>query len=160
MKNKPNFLKNISWIWITIWFLILVVAYSIFNNRLHEKNNIPQLCAGRICFTVELARTQAEQEQWLMYRESMSDNHGMLFVFPKSDLQNFWMKDTLIPLDMVWIDEQFRVVRIMTAQPCIADPCAVYRPEIWAKYVLEINAGIADKYKIVEWSMIRFKNIK
>ena len=60
------------------------------------------------------------------------------------------MKDTLIPLDMIWIDKQFKVVRIMTAQPCIADSCPIYQPGIAAKYVLEINAEMAEKHGIQE----------
>ena len=70
------------------------------------------------------------------------------------------MKNTLIPLDMIRLDEIHKVVRILTAQPCIADPCEAYKPEIGAKYVLEINAGIAAKYNIVEWSVMEFRNIK
>jgi len=99
---------------------------------------------------VELARTPAEQEQGLMYRESMEEKNGMLFVFSKSDIYNFWMKNTLIPLDMIWIDDQFKVVKIMTAQPCVSDPCMVYNPEKLATYILEINAGMAEKHRITE----------
>lgn len=95
-----------------------------------------------------------------MYRENMSERHGMLFMFPKSDFHNFWMKNTLIPLDMIWIDEKFKIVRILTAQPCIADPCIVYKPETFAKYVLELNAGITAKYGITEGTIFTMKNIQ
>ena len=64
-----------------------------------------------------------------MNRTIMAENQGMLFIFPKADLYNFRMKNTLIPLDMLRIDDTLNVVKIMTAQPCIADPCEVYRPE-------------------------------
>jgi uncharacterized membrane protein (UPF0127 family) len=74
----------------------------------------------------------------------------MLFVFETSDIYNFWMKNTLIPLDILRIDKRLRVVRILTAQPCKENPCTIYTPEIPAKYVLEINAGLANKYSIVE----------
>ena len=85
-----------------------------------------------------------------MNRTAMAENSGMIFIFPKSDLYNFWMKDTRIPLDILRIDEKYTVVRILTAQPCIADPCMVYRPEKIGLYVLEINAGIATKWGIQE----------
>ena len=125
-----------------IYYLIVSIDY--------RTNTSPQVCNGKKCFTVELARTQVEQEQGLMNRTSMGENSGMIFIFPQSNMYNFRMKNTLIPLDMLRIDDTNKVVRILTAQPCIADPCTLYRPETFAKYVLEINAGIAEKYKIHE----------
>ncbi|MFA6255997.1 MAG: DUF192 domain-containing protein [Candidatus Absconditabacterales bacterium] len=157
MKNN---IKKKYWIGIGICFLILIVFYSIAANYLHDKNAVPQLCSEKKCFTVELARTSAETQQGLMYRESMAEDHGMLFIFSKSDFYDFRMKNTLIPLDMIWIDNQFKVVRILTVQPCKVDPCEVYRPEVFANYVVELNAGIAAKYGIVEGSLIKFQNIK
>ena len=65
-----------------------------------------------------------------MNRTGMDEKKGMLFLFPKSDIYAFRMKNTLIPLDMVRIDDQNRVVYVVTAQPCTTDPCAVYKPEI------------------------------
>jgi len=75
-----------------------------------------------------------------MYRESLPEKKGMLFVFPTSDIHDFWMKNTIIPLDMIWIDNQFKVVHIANAQPCTEDPCKIYAPRTLAKYVLEINS--------------------
>ena len=120
-------------------------------NRNHDDVDYkPRVCGGDRCFMVELARTQAEQEKGLMYRSSMEEQSGMLFIFPKSDFYDFRMKNTLIPLDMLRIDDQLNVVKIITAQPCTADPCPVYKPEIFANYVLEINAGMAAKHGIQE----------
>jgi hypothetical protein len=140
MKNKPNFFKAISWTWIVIGFLFLGIVYYMVSNYLHEKNTTPAVCSDKKCFTVEIARTPAEQQKGLMNRQDMEENKGMLFVFPKTDLYNFWMKNTLIPLDMVWLDDSFTVVRILTAQPCTQNPCMTYQPQVSAKYVLEINA--------------------
>lgn len=99
-------------------------------NPFHDRKVLSQVCSQGKCFTVEIADTSAKRENGLMDRTFMSGDYGMLFIFPSSNLYNFRMKDTFIPLDMVWIDEQFRVVRILTAQPCTADPCTVYKPEI------------------------------
>jgi hypothetical protein len=75
-----------------------------------------------------------------MYRESLAENNGMLFIFPTpADSHYFWMKNTIIPLDMIWIDDQFKVVRVLTATPCTADPCSIYNPDAVSTYVLEIN---------------------
>lgn len=84
----------------------------------------------------------------------------MLFIFPKSDIYDFRMKNTLIPLDMLRIDDQFNVAKILTAQPCTADPCPIYHPEAAAIYVLEINAGMAAKHGIQEGTKMRFINIQ
>ena len=135
---------------IAICLLLLGAISYIIIDRIHEKNTVPQVCNEKICFTVELARTLDEQHLGLMHRPSLAEKSGMLFIFPNVDLHDFWMKNTLIPLDMIWIDDQFKVVRVLTAQPCKADPCEIYRPEIFSKYVLEINGGIAAKYGITE----------
>ena len=146
-----NFLKqSANWIWIAICLLLLVLLYYIITNYLHEKNSVPQVCSKKTCFTVELARTPDEQQQGLMYRENMAENNGMLFVFDRADFHNFRMKNTLIPLDMLRIDNQLNVVKILTAQSCTAEPCLVYKPEVSANYVLEINAGMAEKYGLQE----------
>jgi len=85
-----------------------------------------------------------------MYRESMEENDGMLFIFDQSAVHRFRMKNTLIPLDMVRIDEQLNVLSVITAQPCTTDPCPLYTPNVPVRYVLEINAGMAQKHEIIE----------
>lgn len=158
MKNKWK--DIIFWISITIGIIFIIFLYYFVNNFLQTRNTIPEVCSDKKCFNVEIADTPAEREEWLMYREAMSDTHGMLFIFPHPDFQNFRMKNTLIPLDIIRIDNQFKVVRILPAQPCKEDPCGVYKPEVFASYVLEINAGMAQEYGISEWSSLVFKNIK
>lgn len=97
-------------------------------------------------FTIEIAATPAEQAHGLMDRASMPRDHGMLFVFPDSAPRTFWMKNTLIPLDMVFFNAARRVVAIQAdAQPCRADPCRVYPSNVPARYVLELNAGTAQR---------------
>lgn len=161
MKNKRNYIKqSISWSWVMIWLLVLVILYYLMNNYIRERNLIPKVCIENKCFTVEIARTSEEQQKGLMNRETMDLNQGMVFVFSKSDIHNFWMKNTLIPLDMIWVDDQNQVVRVVTAQPCTQDPCKIYKPATLAKYVIEINAWVAEKYEIREWSMVTFRNIE
>lgn len=161
MKNKRNsFKQSISWTWVMIWLLILMILYYFINISIHDKNTTSKVCIEKKCFTVEIARTSAEQQQGLMNREAMESNQGMIFIFPQADIHNFWMKNTLIPLDMIRVDDTFKVVRVLTAQPCTQDPCKVYKPEALAKYVIEINAWIAAKYGIGEWSVVKFRNIE
>ncbi|HKT43034.1 MAG TPA: DUF192 domain-containing protein [Rhodanobacteraceae bacterium] len=97
-------------------------------------------------FSVELATTPAEQEHGLMDRTAMPADHGMLFVFPDSQPRTFWMKNTLIPLDMLFFDASHHLVAIQAnAQPCKVDPCQLYPSGTPARYVLELNAGTAAK---------------
>jgi len=105
-----------------------------------------EVCLRDTCYTVELAIKQEEQSKGLMYRESMPADHGMLFVFPVAMRQSFWMKNTKIPLDMIWLDYSRRIVYMeKAAQPCTADPCRQYTPSAQALYVLELNAGETEK---------------
>ena len=95
-------------------------------------------------FTVEVARTQEKQALGLMFRDSMPKDHGMLFVFPAEGMRSFWMKNTRIPLDIFYFDEQLKLVSVAeNAQPCRTRHCAPYPSEGPAKYVLELNAGLA-----------------
>ncbi|HEU0276804.1 MAG TPA: DUF192 domain-containing protein [Rhodanobacteraceae bacterium] len=97
-------------------------------------------------FTIEVATTPAEQTHGLMDRTSMPPNHGMLFVFADTEPRTFWMKNTLIPLDMVFFNGERRVVAIQAdAKPCRADPCRLYPSTVPARYVLELNAGTAHR---------------
>jgi uncharacterized membrane protein (UPF0127 family) len=79
-------------------------------------------------------------------RQSLPDDRGMLFVFPESGLHAFWMKDMLIPIDIIWISAEGQVVDVQTAQPepGVADPqLKRYNPSGPARYVLEVRAGLA-----------------
>ena len=106
------------------------------------QNSTNAVCINGHCFYVELARTQAEIERGLMGRKELDKNKGMLFVFDKEGIFPFWMKNTLIPLDIIWADSQGKVVYIKeNAQPCKTLICPSEVPAAMAKYVLEISAG-------------------
>ena len=96
-------------------------------------------------FTVEIADTPQTWEHGLMERASLAPNAGMLFVFPDVAPRTFWMMNTLIPLDMLFIDANHRVINIQeNALPCAAPRrCPTYHSTAPAKYVLEIPGGRA-----------------
>jgi len=107
------------------------------------------VCFSAGCFSVEVADTPEQWERGLMDRESLAQGIGMLFDFGKEGEYAFWMKDTLIPLDMIWIASDGTVVFIAEdVQPCEAVPC----PSVWpgrnASYVLEVNAGMVSRLGI------------
>lgn len=111
----------------------------------------------RWCFIVEVAKTEKERQKWLMDRKNLKKNRWMVFVFDEEKNYSFWMKDTLISLDIIRIDSQGKVVDIQTATPCSATLCQTYIPQGNAKYVLEINAWIAEKKWIKIWDTLTFK---
>lgn len=97
----------------------------------------------RYNFTIELALTPSEQQRGLMFREDMPEMHGMLFVFGSEHVRSFWMKDTLIPLDIIFIEKTGRIQHIHSmAQPLDESLISSGKPSY---AVLEINGGMADK---------------
>jgi uncharacterized membrane protein (UPF0127 family) len=95
-------------------------------------------------FSVELAETREKQALGLMFRDSLPADHGMLFIFPVESMQSFWMKNTRIPLDIFYFDEELRLVNVAeNARPCRTPRCPGYPSTGPAKYVLELNAGKA-----------------
>ena len=109
---------------------------------------------------VEIAADDASREHGLMDRTSMPADHGMLFVFPAAAVQTFWMKDTLIPLDMVFFDARRKTVTVLDdVPPCKADPCPIYPSTEPARYVLELNAGVAAKLGVRNGDVATFINV-
>lgn len=94
-------------------------------------------------FRVEVADSLSEQARGLMYRRSLPEDRGMLFVFGREDWRSFHMMNTLIPLDIMFFDAEGRLLNVHTAQPCRTDPCQSYPSVAPARYVLELNAGKA-----------------
>lgn len=103
--------------------------------------NFLKVQVGEQSWQVEIADDDRSRHRGLMFREILEDNKGMLFVFDESRRHSFWMKNTLIPLDIIWISEDKKVTDIQTLQPCKTEICESYQPETNAKYVLEVGAG-------------------
>jgi hypothetical protein len=94
----------------------------------------------------EIADTPARVARGLMFRREVPEGEGMIFVFPGRDLHVFWMKNTLVPLDMIWLDDDGAVVHVeASVPPCRADPCPSYGPPRLSRYVLEVRAGTAAR---------------
>ena len=111
-------------------------------------------------YRLELALTPEDQAQGLMFRESLPADTGMLFVFPADEPHHFWMKNTMIPLDMIWMDASGRVLFVSAnTPPCKADPCPTFGPDGPARQVLEIAGGMAAKEKVTAGATLKLQDV-
>jgi len=107
-----------------------------------------------ITIIIEVADTYEEIGRGMMYRNRLENNQGMLFIFEVEEEQSFWMKNTRIPLDIIFINGKFQIVHIAKHTiPYSKDPIPSMHP---AKYVLEVNAGFCDNNSIAGDDYVRF----
>jgi len=109
----------------------------------------------------EVADTPQKRATGLMYRDHLEKDRGMMFFFDQAQEWTFWMKNTKISLDLIWMDEKKRVIHIERSVPICTrtdDSCPQYRPNNDAMYVLEIAAGTVDGLKIEKGSKLQFPN--
>ncbi len=103
---------------------------------------------------MELATNEEEHARGLMYRKQMDENKGMLFLFQNEDWRSFWMHNTLIPLDIIYVNAKREVVSICKNTNTLDDTSLP--SEAPAMYVIEINAGLCDKYGIDKGTVVNF----
>ncbi|MFC6488954.1 DUF192 domain-containing protein [Nitratireductor sp. GCM10026969] len=108
----------------------------------HPEPLLAETAAGERSFTIEIADTAEKRARGLMFRRSMGDDHGMLFVFEESRNRSFWMKDTPMPLDLLFVGEDGSVRAIERGEPLSTDGIA---PDARAQFVLELKAGTAQR---------------
>ena len=124
----------------------------------------PQNAGPRVVFPdgfvvhVELAADDENRAQGLMYRDHLRPGTGMLFLFPEEGEYPFWMKNTRIVLDMIWIDSNKRIAHIAhDVQPCQVEDCPSYPPNARARYVLEVSGGVARAHGLKTGDILRFE---
>lgn len=175
--KKSNSLSYVIWT-----LVILIIAYFIFNNMSNKDdnkytvksteeqlNNVkePQFVKqGELEFLkkdnksviskidIEVADNEAKTMQGLMYRKSMDENRGMIFVFPVAEEHSFWMKNTLMSLDIIFIDTAKKIIKIhKNTTPLSTKSLPSGGPTL---YVVEVNAGYTEKFGITEGDYINF----
>ena len=125
------------------------------NNSGNE--SLSKVCFGAKCFYVELAVTSEERARGLMFREHLDPDKGMLFIYQDEGVHYFWMKNTLIPLDMVWINGNREVISVSKdVQPCQTSQCPSIGPGQKVQYVLELNGGTSDEIGLAIGDKITF----
>jgi hypothetical protein len=111
-----------------------------------------------ITIDIEIADNDYERTRGLMYRHSLPDNGGMLFIFEKSGPLSFWMRNTYIPLDIIFADEKKRIVTIQEKTEPLSYNAILSKKQ--AKYVVEVNAGFSDKHRVSVGDMIAFERVR
>lgn len=105
--------------------------------------------------TVQVADTQRKIEKGLMFVEKLPENEGMLFVFSRKIYGGFWMKNTLIPLSIAFLDSDGEILKILGMEPCKGNKCPIYDPKLSYHYAIEVNLGWFKKNQIKEGDYVK-----
>ena len=144
-----------------IFCFILVVMFYLFVERYafsQEESDLTtkKVCINNICIEAEVVISRESVGKGLMFRNSLPEKQGMLFIFGKEDRHSFWMKNMIFPLDMIWIDSHKKIVAIsQDVEPC-SDSCVDIVPLAKSKYVLEVNSGFTKKNNINIGDQVEF----
>ena len=142
---------------IILSILLIILLLSIYFVSKNKKTEIffPK---QNIKIEAQLAQTVLQQTKGLMNVKNLPENQGMLFVFLDESRKSFWMKNTYIPLDLIFISRDKKIVEIKeNFEPCQQKNCPSYTSQKKAKYVLEVNGGFCQKHQIKEGDEVRFE---
>lgn len=146
-----NFLKENYLFLFALAICVLALYFYAFSFKSDK------VCLNGNCFFVEKAVSDAQREKGLMFRDFLPVNKGMLFVFDKEDYYSMWMKNMKIPLDIIFVDKDLKIIYIArNVQPCLNGYCPSIGASEKSMYVLEINAGLAEKEKIEKGQKVEF----
>ena len=129
---------------LSVFLAVVVVWLSALEAAAFERSNLTvETSSGTHAFSIEIAQTSAEQAQGLMFRRTLADDHGMLFIYPDPRRVSFWMQNTFVSLDIIFIDSDGRVLRVEKAtEPLSTRSIRSGGPVIG---VLEVVAGTAER---------------
>lgn len=118
----------------------------------------PWVELGNQRYAIEIADDDAERARGLMFRDALPTGHGMLFIHDAEEPQAYWMKNTKIPLDILYFDDERKLVaQQRNVPPCsLGDGCPSYPSDAPARYVLELNAGEAARLQLKDGAELRF----
>ena len=135
----------------TVFLSVLALAGC--DKSTTQQSNLPtvQIPIGQKTYVLEIAAKNDDRNTGLMRRDSMPDDHGMIFIFKDAEPRSFWMKNTRIPLDILYLDAAGKVVSIHRMEPYVERGTRSKAP---AKYAIELNAGQAQAAKINEGDTI------
>ncbi|MGD1005652.1 MAG: DUF192 domain-containing protein [Ignavibacteriaceae bacterium] len=152
--------RKIYLIILAVILVIIIAVFFIFQEFINKGEKDPEYMFrkdGILTFydstnviktksEIQIADNEFEEELGLMYRKQMDENKGMLFVFPKPIIQTFWMRNTFIPLDMIFVNPDKIIVTIQKNTKILSD--STYSSTAPAQYVIEVDAGFCDRHNI------------
>lgn len=141
-----------KWVGLSVILVVCVAGFYIYSEK---KSNIISATLHNEKLQLAVADTTALQTQGLSGQKNLAENAGMIFVFRNSGMHQFWMKDMLFPLDIIWFDERHKIVSIKENVSPESYPEA-FGPLLQSKYVLEVNAGYVKKHNIKIGDVINF----
>ena len=144
---------------ILFWIFVVAIAIVLWNllGSLPQNEILIYFSKQELRIYAEVADSDTEREKGLMERSFLEQDRGMFFIFDVEAPQSFWMKNTKIPLDIIFISGEKKVVDIKEGfQPCRSDICEIYTSRVPAKYALEINAGLSQKHGVLIGDMLNF----
>ncbi len=141
---------------VLIVFFAGIIIYQQYQKIINKNQVVVYTGVGQIKINVEYAKTPEEFKKGLMNRPKLSKNSGMLFVFPDEKIREFWMKDTLIPLEIMFVDTKGRISEITAMEPCAPDvsTCPIYTSKLPARFAIEVNAGFPERARIIEGDIL------
>jgi len=135
----------------------LLFLQNLCTAQTQGKRFIKMFLPDGYAITAELAVTDEERQLGLMHRKKINPDQGMLLVFERENFYSIWMKNMKIPLDILWLDREKRIVHIeRDVPPCKEDPCPTYTSRFPAIYVLELKAGSVKEHKLKMYDRIDF----
>jgi len=147
MKNKLFYLIITVIVILSFWLIIGERVNNKSDRKSVDYSPFIKLKINKQTFLVKIAKTETEREQGLSNQKTLPGNEGLLFAFDKPGNYLFWMKDMNFPIDIIWLDENKKIVDITANLATSTYPNTVSSQKP-ALYVLEINAGLAEEYKI------------
>lgn len=145
-------------------FFSVIIFYLILHAATPQQKKYCKIfLPDEFSLTAELAITDEERQLGLMFRDTINWDQAMLFIFEEEGIQTFWMKNMKIPIDILWLDREKRIVHVEKNVPsCKKEPCPTYSPLYPAMFVLELKANSVDKHQLKLFDKIEFilpKNI-
>jgi len=151
-----NRLRKYKKLILIILIFLAIIAPMFKTDKWEKVYTSKQICYQENCFHYEIADSSETRQLWLMYRKSLPTQSWMLFVFTDSLVHSFRMKNTLIPLDIIRLDKNFKIQYIShETPPCKQETCPSYGTDKLSKYVLEINSWLAKNRQIWDKLILR-----
>ena len=138
IQNLVKFMPVKVFVMTVIILSLLIVKIAIPDDINFEKG---LLILNGEEYLLEIARSTKQRRHGLMFRDHLGKRQGMIFIYPRSGDHRIWMKNTLIPLTVIWLDENKKVMGLKILPPCTTGPCPSYGVSKPSKYILELNSG-------------------